>query len=145
MCWSIRITLSRLPSPASSNHSSLGALSSSGKMAVRQVEFWLAVMVATVWRRTRTSKQSFSRPCPSRGAPEKVTDVCWQEGWVLFKVPRERLLDFCPTAHHSTLAPGWCLIEPSWCMEKHTTVFYLENACTLYATPVWLCFKKKVL
>lgn len=31
-------------------------------MVARQVEFWTAVMVATVCKRTRTSKQSFSLP-----------------------------------------------------------------------------------
>lgn len=119
-----------LSSPALSNHSSLGALSSSGKMAVRQVKFWLAVMVATVWRRTRTSKQSFSRPCPSRGAPEEVTDVCWQEGWVLFKVLRERLLDFW--SHRTSQHSG------SWLMSGLNPGVYAKTHCTLYETPVCL-------
>lgn len=125
-----------LSSSALSNYSSLGALSSSGKMAVRQVEFWLAVMVATVWRRTRTSKQSFSRPCPSRGVPEEDTDVCWQEGWVLFKVPRERLLDFWShrTSQHSGswLMSGFSESPGVW-MQKQTSMFWFwkHSLCTI--------------
>lgn len=78
-------------------HSSLAGLSSRGVMVGRPspVALWDAVRLATVCRRTRTSKQSLSRLLHSLQAAEELREVrCWHGGWVLFRVPRERLSTF---------------------------------------------------
>lgn len=78
-------------------HSSLAGLSSRGVMAGRPipVALWDAVRLATVCRRTRTSRQSLSRLLHSLQAAEELREVrCWHDGWVLFRVPLERLSTF---------------------------------------------------
>ncbi len=87
-------------------HSSLAGLSSRGVMAGRPspVALWDAVRLATVCRRTRTSRQSLSRLLHSLQAAEELREVrCWHGGWVLFRVPRERLSTFKShrTSQHS--------------------------------------------
>lgn len=87
-------------------HSSLAGLSSRGAMAGRPspVALWDAVRLATVCRRTRTSRQSLSRLLHSLQAAEELREVrCWHGGWVLFSVPRERLSTFKShrTSQHS--------------------------------------------
>lgn len=69
--------------------SSLVEFSSREEMVVR---LWEAVIVATVWSRTRTSRQSLSLLLHSLEAADEVRDVpCWQDGWVLLRVPLELL------------------------------------------------------
>lgn len=87
-------------------HSSLAGLSSRGVMVGRPspVALWDAVRLATVCRRTRTSKQSLSRLLHSLQAAEELREVrCWHGGWVLFRVPLERLSTFKShrTSQHS--------------------------------------------
>lgn len=87
-------------------HSSLAGLSSRGVMAGRPipVALWDAVRLATVCRRTRTSKQSLSRLLHSLQAAEELREVrCWHGGWVLFRAPLERLSTFKShrTSQHS--------------------------------------------
>lgn len=87
-------------------HSSLAGLSSRGVIAGRPspVALWDAVRLATVCRRTRTSRQSLSRLLHSLQAAEELREVrCWHGGWVLFKVPKERLSTFKShrTSQHS--------------------------------------------
>lgn len=84
-------------------HSSLAGLSSRGVMAGRPipVALWDAVRLATVCRRTRTSRQSLSRLLHSLQAAEELREVrCWHGGWVLFRVPLERLSTF--KSHHTS-------------------------------------------
>jgi len=62
------------------SHSSLAGLSSRGVMAGRPspVALWDAVRLATVCRRTRTSRQSLSRLLHSLQAAEELREVrCW--------------------------------------------------------------------
>lgn len=64
-------------------HSSLAGLSSRGVMAGRPspVALWDAVRLATVCRRTRTSRQSLSRLLHSLQAAEELREVrCWHGG-----------------------------------------------------------------
>lgn len=64
-------------------HSSLAGLSSRGAMAGRPipVALWDAVRLATVCRRTRTSRQSLSRLLHSLQAAEELREVrCWHDG-----------------------------------------------------------------
>lgn len=64
-------------------HSSLAGLSSRGVMAGRPipVALWDALRLATVCRRTRTSKQSLSRLLHSLQAAEELREVrCWHGG-----------------------------------------------------------------
>lgn len=87
-------------------HSSLAGLSSRDVMAGRPipVALWDAVRLATVCRRTRTSRQSLSRLLHSLQAAEELREVrCWHGGWVLFKVALERLSTFKShrTSQHS--------------------------------------------
>lgn len=79
------------------HHSSLAGLSSRGVKVGRPspVALWDAVRLATVCRRTRTSRQSLSRLLHSLQAAEELREVrCWHGGWVLFRVPLERLSTF---------------------------------------------------
>lgn len=88
-------------------HSSLEALSSGEKMAAMptNVELWEAEMKMTVCRRTRASRQIFSRPLHSLGVAAEVTEAPsgWQEEAVLFSVPPEGLsiLESHRTSQHS--------------------------------------------
>lgn len=76
-------------------HSSLEAPSSGDKMAATptDVELWQVEMKMTVCRRTRASRQIFSRPLHSFGPAAEVTEAPsgWQEEAVLFSVPPEGL------------------------------------------------------
>lgn len=57
------------------------------------VELWEVEMKMTVCRRTRASRQIFSRPLHSFGVAAEVTEAPsgWQEEAVLFSVPPEGL------------------------------------------------------
>lgn len=88
-------------------HSSFEALSSGEKMAAMptNVELWEAEMKMTVCRRTRASRQIFSRPLHSLGVAAEVTEAPsgWQEEAVLFSVPPDGLsiLESHRTSQHS--------------------------------------------
>lgn len=82
-------------------HSSLVEFSSREDMVLR---LWEAVIVATVWSRTSTSRQSLSLLLHSLEFADELRDVpCWHEGWVLLKVPLELLSDLLShrTSQHS--------------------------------------------
>lgn len=95
-------------------HSSLEALSSGEKMAATptNVELWEAEMIMTVCRRTRASRQIFSRPLHSLGAAAEVTEAPsgWQDEAVLFSVPPEGLsiLESHRTSQHSASLSDGC-------------------------------------
>lgn len=83
------------------HHSSLVEFSSREDMVLR---LWEAVIVATVWSRTRTSRQSLSLLLHSLEFADELRDVpCWHDGWVLLKVPLELLSDLLShrTSQHS--------------------------------------------
>lgn len=69
------------------------------------VELWEAEMMMTVCRRTRASRQIFSRPLHNLGVAAEVTVAPsgWQEEAVLFSVPPEGLsiLESHRTSQHS--------------------------------------------
>lgn len=68
------------------------------------VALWDALRVATVWRRTRTSRQSLSLLLHSLEAAEELSEVlCWHDGWLLFSVPTELLSEWMihRTSQHS--------------------------------------------
>lgn len=84
-------------------HSSLEEL----EVRLNPVGLWDAVRVATVWRRTRTSRQSLSLLLHSLEAADEVRDVpCWHDGWVLLRVPLELLSALLShrTSQHSVSA-----------------------------------------
>lgn len=101
------IALSPAPDSAPRVHSSFEALSSGQKMAATptDVELWEAEMKMTVCRRTRASRQIFSRPLHSLGAAAEVTEASSgrQEEAVLFSVPPEgwSILESHRTSQHS--------------------------------------------
>lgn len=92
-------------------HSSLALeFSSRGEIVGRfsPVALWDALRVATVWRRTRTSRQSLSLLLHSLEAAEELSEVlCWHDGWLLFSVPTELLSEWMihRTSQHSV--SGW--------------------------------------
>lgn len=74
-------------------------------------------MIMTVCRRTRASRQIFSRPLHSLGVAAEVTEAPtgWQEEAVLFSVPPEGLsiLESHRTSQHSaSLSDGWSPKRP---------------------------------
>lgn len=80
-------------------------------------------MIMTVCRRTRASRQIFSRPLHSLGVAAEVTEAPtgWQEEAVLFSVPPEGLsiLESHRTSQHSaSLSDGWSPKRP----EKEKTL-----------------------
>lgn len=82
-------------------HSSLVEFSSREDMVLR---LWEAVIVATVWSRTRTSRHSLSLLLHSLEFADELKDVpCWHDGWVLLKVPLDLLSDLLShrTSQHS--------------------------------------------
>lgn len=81
------------------------------------VELWDADMMMTVCRRTRASRQIFSRPLHSLWVAAEVTEAPsgWQEEAVLFSVPPEGLsiLESHRTSQHSTsLSDEWSPKSP---------------------------------
>lgn len=85
-------------------HSSLVEFSSREDMVLM---LWEAVIVAIVWSRTRTSRQSLSLLLHSLEFADELRDVpCWHDGWVLLKVPWELLSDLLShrTSQHSASA-----------------------------------------